>query len=201
MTEHRNHSTQPSGFLLENVNLLPRGRALDLAMGFGRNAVFLARSGFDVEGVDISPEAVAEASKAAEEAGVGLRGRVADLETGRNVIPPEAFDAIICFNYLHRPLIQEIKRGLRRGGMVVYETFIVDQARFGRPRNPDYLLKHNELLDLFRDFRCLRYREGIMEARKAVAGIVAQKPYPGIEGFRNLGIEGLRDLGIEGFRD
>lgn len=177
MTEHQDHSSRPSRFLVENLDLLPRGRVLDLAMGYGRNAVFLARyDGFQVEGVDISPEAVAGALKAAEEAGVRLNVRAADLETGPGVIPPEAYDVIICFNYLHRPLMPAIKRGLRSRGMVVYETFIVDQARFGRPRNPDHLLKHNELLRLFRDFRCLRYHEGLTAPRKAVAGIIAEKP-------------------------
>jgi len=58
---------------------------------------------------------------------------------------------------------------------VVYETFTVEQIRFGRPKNPDYLLEHNELLDMFCDFRCLRYREGVVEGRKAIAGIVAEK--------------------------
>jgi hypothetical protein len=59
--------------------------------------------------------------------------------------------------------------------MVVYQTFIVDQAKFGKPKNPDYLLEHNELLNVFRDFRCLCYREGIFEGPKAIASIVAQK--------------------------
>jgi hypothetical protein len=59
--------------------------------------------------------------------------------------------------------------------MVVCETFIVDQAQFGKPKNPDYLLKHNELLGLFSDLRCLRYREGIIKNRKAIASIIAEK--------------------------
>jgi len=59
--------------------------------------------------------------------------------------------------------------------MVVYETFTVDQIQFGRPKNPDYLLKPNELLDTFRDFRCLLYQEGIVDNRKAVARIIAEK--------------------------
>jgi tellurite methyltransferase len=59
--------------------------------------------------------------------------------------------------------------------MVVYETFIVDQAQFGKPKNLDYLLRHNEVLHMFRDFRCLRYREGIVEGRKAVASIIAER--------------------------
>ncbi len=64
----------------------------------------------------------------------------------------------------------QIKEGVRRGGMVVYETFTIDQAQFGRPRNPDFLLKYNELLDMFRDFRCRLYREGIFNG-KAIASI------------------------------
>jgi hypothetical protein len=59
--------------------------------------------------------------------------------------------------------------------MIVYETFIADQARFGKPKNPEYLLEHNELLNMFRDFRCLRYREGVVRGPKAIAGIIAQK--------------------------
>jgi len=69
----------------------------------------------------------------------------------------------------------QIKDGLRKDGMVVYGTFIVDQAHFRKPKNPDYLLEHNELLDMFRDFRCLRYREGIVENRVALASIIAKK--------------------------
>ncbi len=74
-----------------------------------------------------------------------------------------------------RLLIQGIKDGLAQGGMVVYETFIVDQAQFGKPKNPDYLLKHNELLEMFHSLRCLYYREGIVENRRATASIIAQK--------------------------
>jgi 2-polyprenyl-3-methyl-5-hydroxy-6-metoxy-1,4-benzoquinol methylase len=167
-------SFAPAQFLVENIELLPKGRVLDVAMGAGRNAIYLAKMGFRVEGVDISAEAVDSALALAQRSGVSIRAQVADLE-GKYQIEEETFDVIICFNYLERPLIPQIKDGLRKGGMVVYETFIVDQARFGKPKNPSYLLKHNELLSLFSDFRCLRYREGIMEGKKAIAGIVAEK--------------------------
>jgi 2-polyprenyl-3-methyl-5-hydroxy-6-metoxy-1,4-benzoquinol methylase len=165
---------EPARFLVDNVDLLPKGRALDIAMGNGRNSFYLAGMGFEVEGIDISKEAVNSALESAQKSGVNLRARVADLE-GNYHIEKGAYDVIICFNYLHRPLITWIKDGLRTGGMVVYETFIVDQARFGKPKNPDHLLKHNELFDMFRDFRCLRYREGIIEGHKAIAGIIAEK--------------------------
>jgi len=166
----------PARLLVDNMELLPTGRALDVAMGKGRNAVYLAKKGFDVEGVDISPQAVRSALGQAREAGVTLNARVADLEIDYR-IEKSAYDVIICFNYLQRSLITQIKDGLRVGGIVVYETFTVDQAQLGKPTNPDYLLKHNELLNLFRDFRCLYYREGIIEERKALARIIAKKVY------------------------
>jgi len=168
------HDLSPAELLVENIGILPKGRALDVAMGAGVNAIYLAEMGFEVEGVDISPEAVRRAVESAGKAGVTIKAQVADLE-GDYCIEKEAYDLITCFNYLQRSLIPQIKEGLRKGGMVVYETFIVDQRRFGKPSNPDFLLMHNELLDMFRDFRCLRYREGIIRGPKAIAGIVAEK--------------------------
>ncbi len=165
---------EPAQLLVENIELLPKGRALDVAMGGGRNAIYLAKMRFDVEGVDISAEAVRSALESARRVGVTIRAQIADLE-GDYCIKKDAYDVIVCFNYLQRSLIPQIKDGLRKGGMVVYETFIIDQAQFGKPRNPDYLLKYNELLDMFRDFRCLRYREGVMPGPKAIASIVAQR--------------------------
>jgi len=168
---------EPAEFLVKNLELLPKGKVLDVAMGNGRNAVFLARNGFQVEGVDLSPKAIAAALRAAEKAGVRITTRVADLETDIS-IEKDSYDVIVCFHYLHRPLVPLLKQGLRGNGMIVYETYIIDQARFGKPRNPDHLLRHNELLELFHDFRCLRYHEGIFENSRALAGIIAQKVHP-----------------------
>ncbi|MBI2854377.1 MAG: methyltransferase domain-containing protein [Chloroflexi bacterium] len=164
----------PAQWLVDNIELLPKGRALDVAMGKGRNAIFLAGSGFDVEGVDISNEAVAASLESARNAGVVIKAQVADLEGNEYRIAAGAYDLIICFDYLQRSLLPDIKAGLKPGGMVVYETYIVGQDQFGRPRNPEHLLKHNELLNMFRDFRCLRYREGLVEEDKVKASIVAQ---------------------------
>jgi len=174
MTYSHGRSLGPAEFLEENMHLLPKGRTLDVAMGAGQNAVYLAKNGFEVEGVDISPEAVNRALELARTAGVSIKADIADLE-GSYSIEKGAYDLIICFNYLQRSLIPQIKEGLRKGGMVVYETFIVDQAQWGRPKTVDYLLNHNELLDMFGDFRCLRYREGVAEGPKAVASIVSEK--------------------------
>ena len=174
MTHVHETGYEPAEFLKENIDILHAGKALDIAMGNGRNAIYLAKRGFDVEGVDISQGQISVALSAAQEEGVTIKARVVDLEGGYR-IEKGVYDVIICFNYLQRSLIPQIKDGVRRGGMVVYETFIIDQVQFGKPRNPDFLLKYNELLNLFRDLRCLRYREGIIENRKAIASLVAQK--------------------------
>jgi len=174
MSHIHDHSQQPSPFLVENIDLLPRGRALDLAMGGGRNAIYLAEIGYETEGIDISREEVDAALELVRKSGVDLKAHIGDLE-GKVHFDEASYDVIICFNYLHRPLIPKMKDALRTGGMIVYETYIVDQTQFGRPRNPHHLLKRNELLHMFREFRCLRYREGIIENRKALAGIIAEK--------------------------
>lgn len=159
---------------MDNIGLLPKGRVLDIAMGDGRNSIYLASNGFKADGIDISAEALKQALKRAADLNVHINTITADLEKD-SCIMEEKYDVIICFNYLQRSLIPDIKNGLRTGGIIVYETYIVDQAQFGRPSNPDHLLKHNELLNMFRDFRCLRYHEGIIENRKAAAGIIAEK--------------------------
>lgn len=174
MADIQKNDLNPSQFLVENIQLLPKGQAFDVAMGSGRNAVYLAKMGFEVEGIDISKESVHHALEFARQSGVRIKAHVVDLEKDF-FIEKNAYDVIICFNYLQRSLIHHIKEGLQIGGKVVYETYIIDQSQFGRPKNPDYLLRHNELLELFHDFRCLRYREGIMEGRKAIASIIAEK--------------------------
>ncbi len=76
---------EPASFLVENIDLLPRGRALDIAMGSGRNAIYLAKMGFDIEGVDKSPEAVAQAREMAQSAGVSMKAEIADLEADYHI--------------------------------------------------------------------------------------------------------------------
>ncbi|MDD4923248.1 MAG: class I SAM-dependent methyltransferase [Dehalococcoidales bacterium] len=169
------YESEPSPFLVDNINLLPRGRALDIAMGSGRNTIYLAEMGYDAEGVDVSEEAVKTALERAKSAGVKIHARVTDIEAVNYNIEKNVYDIIICFNYLHRPLIPRIKDGLKKGGMIIYQTYTVDQAQFGKPSNPHFLLGHNELLEMFRDFRCLRYYEGITDNKKAVSAIIAQK--------------------------
>jgi tellurite methyltransferase len=169
------YDPDPSLYLIENMDLLPKkGRALDIAMGEGRNALYLAGSGYEVDGIDRSPEAVRKALQLAREKGLTIKGSVGDLEKDYH-ITEDHYDLIICFNYLQRSLAPQIIAGLKKGGFLVYETYLIDQQIFSHPRNPDFLLGHNELLDLFRELRVLRYREGLIEPQKFAASLIAEK--------------------------
>ena len=175
------HGIAPSSFLVENFDLLPRGLALDLAMGEGRNGIYLATRGYDVDGVDANPRAVERARAEARKLGAPIRAILGNVEDGTYIIPIEAYDLIVVFNYLHRPVFKDIKDGVAPGGGVIYQTYTVDQPRFGHPTNPNYLLGPNELKEVFSDWEILRYRELIGPARtdgevRAIAGIIARKP-------------------------
>ena len=103
---------RPAQFLVENINRLPRGRTLDVAMGTGRNAIYLAKMGFEVEGVDTSSQAIEEALVHAQEEGVSIQTRVEDLKK-IPYIDEEAYDLVICFNYLQRSLMPQMKNWVK----------------------------------------------------------------------------------------
>ena len=168
--------TEADPFLAELENyatLFPATRrALDVACGAGRNAVWLAERGWDVTGCDISLEGLRKAQTLAREHGVGLRLFCQDLETIS--LPPARFDLIVCFFYLQRDLFGALKAALRPGGLIVYKTYTRDQLQFsGGPRHPLHLLQAQELLDAFRDFRVLCYQEIVKE--RGVAQLIGQK--------------------------
>ena len=103
-----------------------------------------------------------------------------DFETavseGRNPLASKSFDAIIVFNYLHRPLFPFIREAIRPGGLIVYETFTVDQKRFGRPSNPDFLLGHDELAQAFAGWELIERFEGeASNPERAIARLIARK--------------------------
>ena len=141
---------------------------------------YLATRGFDVDGVDADAEGVAQARVAARKLGAPIRAVVGNVEDGTYILPIDAYDAIVVFNYLHRPLFTDIKQGVKPGGVVVYQTYTVEQARFGRPPNPDYLLQLGELREIFSGWEVLNYREVVGPSRegrtRAIAGIVARRP-------------------------
>ena len=174
-------SDEPSEFLKQIFEtgswVIPAGRALDIATGKGRNAIFLAGRGFSVDAVDISPVALDEASRRAEPRKLIISWRQADLEHAE--LPDAAYGLIVNFNFLQRSLIPQIGRALKPGGHVIFETYLIDQRALGHPKNPAHLLGHNELLGFFPGWRVLWYREGQFPERGEAAfraGLLAQKP-------------------------
>ena len=137
---------------------ISRGLALDVAAGKGRNAILLAEMGFGVVGIDISRIALEEARRRAEEKSLDITWHQADLE--QIELPTAAYDLIVNFNYLQRSLFPQMQRALKPQGHIIFQTYLIDQQAIGHPKNPAYLLNHNELLDHFRSFRVLCYREG-----------------------------------------
>ena len=169
---------EPNPFLKNHIRLLPKGRALDVATGEGRNAVFLAQNGFDVDAVDISEKGLKKARKLAREKGVEINTFLVDLD--QYPIAKERYDLIANFYFLKRSLIPRIRKGLKKGGRVVFETYLLEHRTLGvgGPKQAKYFLKPNEPLRLFRNFRILFYREGIFREggrRKAVASLIAEK--------------------------
>ncbi|HLA19281.1 MAG TPA: class I SAM-dependent methyltransferase [Dehalococcoidia bacterium] len=177
----------PAAFLVEHHHLLPeRGRGLDVAMGTGRNALYLASLGYEVTGIDVSGVAVERCREEAERRGLRIEAVQADLGSYR--LPSEAYDVIIDFYYLQRELAPALVAALRPGGVLVFESFTMEQRRFGwGPQQEEFLLRPGELRTLFPGLEELVYREGLVESQsgrgqKAVAGLVARKrPRPGVE--------------------
>jgi tellurite methyltransferase len=165
-------------FLRRHIALFTRGKVLDIAAGEGRNAIFLAQHGFDVDAVDISEVGLRKAQRLAKEMGVKIHTFHADLNTYQ--IEPGQYDLITNFYFLKRSLIPKIKKGLKKEGKVIFETYILEHrniATYG-PRQAKYFLRPNELLKLFNGFRILRYREGIFKQggkKRAIASLIAEK--------------------------
>ncbi|HEX3413776.1 MAG TPA: methyltransferase domain-containing protein [Stellaceae bacterium] len=178
-TELRASSAPASAWVRRFVPLIKRGgRVLDLAAGSGRHTRLLLQSGFAVCAVDRDISALSPL------AGMGCEVRQIDLETGEASGFGTDFDGIVVTNYLHRPLLPAIAQALAPGGVLIYETFARGNERFGRPHNPDFLLRPGELLDAFATLTVIAFEQGEISARRpaviqriaAVAGPVARLP-------------------------
>ena len=161
MAEHHLSQDRPSAWVARFAPLMPAGEVLDLACGGGRHARLLATLGHPVLALDRDPAALAAA------AGPGIDTLQCDLEQGE----PQAawpfgagrFSGIVVTNYLHRPLFPFLLAALADGGVLVYETFALGNERFGKPSNPNFLLRPGELLalaDLGHACRIVAFEDG-----------------------------------------
>ncbi len=151
--------------LIERFSLLiPRGKpVIDIAMGQGRDLLFLARKGFPVYGLERSTEAIKLAAQAAQ----GEYTRLTMVQGDAHSLPfkPAAAGCVLVFYFLVREIMADLTGLLMPGGLLLYETFLKRQNVIDRPRNPDYLLDDGELPGYFRDLDLLFYEEGIFTVR------------------------------------
>jgi len=144
--------------LIQAAEMLPPGRALDLACGPGRHALYLARLGWRVTAVDASPVAIALLR--AQASGLPLEACLADLERGEFVIAPNTYQLICDFLYLQRNLFPQIRDGVHPGGVFAAAIHLFEAGCQATPRNPDFLLQPGELRSLFDGWKVLFYSEG-----------------------------------------
>jgi len=170
------------GLLLDHLDLLTNlDRSLpvlDLACGTGHNGLILASKGVPVVFADRSTTALETVKQQIEKD--KLPGRIwqVDLEQANtNPFEGQCFSGIIGFRYLHRPLFPALMNAVKSGGLVVYETFTIENRRFGRPSNPDFLLQPGELESVFKDWEIIFHFEGVLpNPDRHVAQVVARKP-------------------------
>ena len=174
------HTTkEPSPLLHKAIENLTPGRALDIASGVGRHAIFLAQHGWHVTAVDSSRVGIEMVQQRAREAGVTVEARVADLESGEFKITPATYDLICVFYYLQRDLFSPIRAGVKSGGSVVAAIHLNDGKENAKPANPAFLLEPGELKQLFADWEITYYREGESDEgghHHDTAYLIARKP-------------------------
>ena len=155
---------------IEHANV---GQALDVACGTGRNTHFLDKKGFEIDAVDISDYALSKVKN------TPTINKI-DTDLDKYNIAPNKYDLIVNTNYLNRRLVSQMKDGLKSGGVLMFETFIIAHGDFKLPTiNLDYLLRKNELLHFFIGLDVIYYEErvdtNLKGERVKVASIVAKK--------------------------
>lgn len=155
-------SNKPSNWVTRFAPLIEAGGSvLDLACGNGRHSIYLASSGFSVTAVDRNIPNISQNFKQ-------IRWIETDLENGdKSLLENQHFMGVIVTNYLYRPLIPAIINALDDNGVLIYETFSLGNEQYGRPSNPDFLLKPGELLSLCSErLRIIAYEEGTIKDPK-----------------------------------
>ena len=153
----------------------PGKPVLDLACGAGHNGLYLQQQQIPTVFADQNQAALA--SIAATPGISAEQCWQVDFENGQQQLQANSYQGIVVFRYLHRPLIADIKQAVCSGGLVIYETFTVENRQFGRPNRDAFLLQLGELKQMFSDWECLHYFEGIeRDPDRAIAQIVCKKP-------------------------
>jgi len=155
--------------LVEAARSLPPGRALDLACGTGRNALWLAQHGWSITAVDGSPSAIEILRQRAGD--LPIETEIADLEDSSFAIAPASYDLIAICYYLQRNLFERAKRGLVPGGVIITIALLAEPGK-----DNSFRVEPGELPRTFDDCEILHHREGCDAWQHNVAEIVARKP-------------------------
>jgi len=151
---------RPCRVLQENQHLLPgSGTALDLACGRGGNAYFLATHGLETSAWDISDVAIAQVRQTAQQRDVTIHADVRDVTA--NPPAPTSFDVIVVSRFLDRRLTSALIAALKTDGRLYYQTFIKQAPEAMGPKEGQFRLDTQELLNMFRPLRLLVYREEV----------------------------------------
>jgi SAM-dependent methyltransferase len=154
---------------------IPR-RALDVACGSGRDAVYLALEGWDVEATDVLPDALGRAEDLARRSGVSIRTFVRDLEC-QSMLPQSRYDLVTVFRFLHRGLFPALRDAVASGGFIAYETFHERNRETGRrPCSPQHLLASGELGKAFDGWEILLARDAVEQDGRYYSSLLARKP-------------------------
>lgn len=168
----------PEPFFLEMLLRLPRGLALDIAAGSGRHSFVMAHAGIGVIAIDKSIDAMRELQNAARKLNLAIWPVVGDMDDFP--LGAKSFDAIVNINFLDRALFPKFIEALKPGGILLADTFLVEQASIGHPRSPEHLLKHGELRELMRGLEVEVSHEGLVEypdgMRAWRSGALGRKP-------------------------
>jgi SAM-dependent methyltransferase len=165
----------PSAYLVAHADQI-HGRVLDAAGGAGRHALYLARRGLNVDLIDIAFGGLQRALSVAQLEKLRVRAVQADLE--EFPLPSALYDAVVNIRYLQRSLFESLRRTLKPGGMILFETFLIDQQKIGHIHNPAFLLQPGELRSAFAAFEILDYTEGLVDADEPayLARMLARRP-------------------------
>ena len=167
---------EPHGLLRRFAPIVPAGIAVDIAMGTGRDAVFLAERGFTVYGLERSAEAIKKSRQTMAEKGTNIFAVHGDA----NNLPFRggSADIVVVFYFLLRDIMKEIARLLRKDGILIYETFLKRQNLIDRYRSEEYLLDDGELIGYFPEMELLFYEETIINLtgkKKIIARYAGRK--------------------------
>ena len=167
MTDAEHALQPPSAWVTRFAGLAASGLpVLDVAAGAGRHSRVFLDLGYPVTAVDIDISGLDDLAGRA-----GLEVIEADLEDGGPwPFAGRSFGGIVVTDYLYRPILPLLAACLAPGGVLIYETFAEGNAAFGRPKNPDFLLRPNELLEAFEDvLQIVAFEQGLVQTPRPAA--------------------------------